>query len=85
MQHESGNPIRFPLILFIGCIKGRYDMDRKTYCVYVHTNKFNGKKYVGQTCQKPEVRFGKNGSGYVGSRVFYNAILKYGWDNFYHE
>lgn len=60
-------------------------MDRKTYCVYVHTNKFDGKKYVGQTCQKPEARFGKNGSGYVGSRVFYNAILKYGWDNFYHE
>ena len=47
--------------------------------------KINGKKYVGQTCKKPEVRFGKNGARYIGCRIFYNAILKYGWDNFYHE
>lgn len=36
-----------------------------TYCVYIHTNKINGKKYVGQTCQKPEYRWGKNGIDYV--------------------
>lgn len=55
-----------------------------TYCVYVHTNKINGKMYVGQTCQKPEVRW-KNGFGYVRCCHFYRAIQKYGWDGFEHE
>jgi hypothetical protein len=54
------------------------------YCVYVHTNKINGKMYVGQTCQKPEYRW-SNGTGYVGSTYFYRAIQKYGWGNFEHE
>ena len=56
------------------------------YCVYVHTNLTNNKKYVGITnniknrwkpsAYKPDE--GKN------SR-FYNAILKYGWEGFSHE
>lgn len=54
------------------------------YCVYVHTNKVNGKMYVGQTCQKPEYRW-SNGTGYTGSTYFYRAIQKYGWNNFEHE
>ena len=54
------------------------------YCVYVHTNKINGKRYVGQTKKNPLVRWGKNGKNYKGCRKFYNAILKYGWDNFEH-
>lgn len=54
------------------------------YCVYVHTNKLNGKMYVGQTCQEPEKRWA-NGSTYRGSVYFYKAIQKYGWDNFNHE
>ena len=55
------------------------------YCIYKHTNLINNKVYIGQTCQLPEKRFGKNGSGYKGCRYFYNAIECYGWDNFKHE
>lgn len=54
------------------------------YCVYVHTNKANGKKYVGQTCQKPEKRW-HNGRGYIENIYFWRSIQKYGWDNFEHE
>ena len=54
------------------------------YCVYVHTNKINGKKYVGQTGQRPERRW-QNGYGYEKSPHFWRAIQKYGWDNFEHE
>lgn len=53
------------------------------YTVYIHRNKLNHKVYVGQTSQKPEKRWG-NGRGYISSSKFYNAILKYGWDNFEH-
>ena len=54
------------------------------YCVYKHTAP-NGKVYIGQTCQKPENRFGKNGYRYKGCTLFYNAIQKYGWNNIKHE
>lgn len=63
-----------------------------TYCVYIHTSP-SGKMYVGQTYMKPEDRWRKNGTGYLGKREngsynqpkFAHAILKYGWDNFSHE
>ena len=54
----------------------------KKYCVYVHINKVNGKRYVGITCQKPTRRW-NHGNGYGG--YFGNAIKKYGWQNFRHE
>ena len=41
------------------------------------------KIYVGQTCMKPERRW-NNGNGYRKCTHFYNAIQKYGWDNFEH-
>ena len=58
--------------------------EEKLYCVYKHTNKINGKMYIGQTCQKPQKRW-SNGKHYETSTYFNNAIQKYGWDNFEHE
>ena len=49
------------------------------YCVYMHVNKINNKKYIGITKQKtPESRWGANGVNYKGSPHFYAAIKKYG-------
>lgn len=60
-------------------------MDNKIWYVYQHTNLINGKSYIGITCQKPELRWGKEGNNYRQQTKFYNAIIKYGWDNFKHE
>ena len=59
-------------------------MENKNYCVYCHTNKANGKKYIGITCQKPEKRW-NNGKGYKTQQRFWRAISLYGWDAFTHE
>lgn len=48
------------------------------YTVYMLTFP-NGKRYIGLTAQKPEVRW-NNGNGYKGQYV-YKAIEKYGWGN----
>ena len=58
--------------------------DNKKYIIYKHTNLKNNKIYIGQTCQKPQDRWGKEGAGYKG-QMFYSAIQKYGWNNFSHE
>ena len=57
------------------------------YCVYIHINKINNKKYVGITKTSPAKRWGKNGSAYIRDKtsIFGRAIEKYGWENFYHE
>lgn len=55
-----------------------------TYSVYKHTNKINGKVYIGITVNEPEVRWGKNAKNYE-RQLFGKAIQKYGWDNFEHE
>lgn len=53
------------------------------YIVYKHTAP-NGKSYIGLTCQTLERR-ARGGLGYKECTAFYNAILKYGWDNIEHE
>lgn len=53
--------------------------------MYVHTNKLNGKRYVGITSRlKPEYRW-NGGRGYHENTHFYAAIQKYGWENFEHN
>lgn len=54
------------------------------YVVYIHINKVNGKMYVGITSQIPEIRWGYKGMGYLHCPKMWNAIQKYGWDNFEH-
>lgn len=56
---------------------------KKEYCVYMHIFP-NGKRYIGQTKQKPEYRW-NNGNGYIGCPYMDSAIKKYGWNNIEHE
>ena len=55
------------------------------WCIYKHTNKINGKSYIGQTMQSFKNRWGIDGKNYKRHNLFFwNAIQKYGWDNFEH-
>lgn len=56
------------------------------YTVYMHVNKTNQKKYIGYTSKSLNIRWGKNGNRYYkeSQTYFFNAIKKYGWDNFEH-
>lgn len=56
---------------------------QNNYCVYKHTCP-NGKVYIGITCKNPLYRW-NHGNGYKSNSHFYNAIVKYGWDNIKHE
>lgn len=61
------------------------DMDfSATFTVYKHTSP-KGKIYIGITSQKPEIRWGFQGSGYKENKHFWSAIQLYGWENFKHE
>jgi len=53
------------------------------YSVYMHSTPSN-KRYVGITSNSPKYRWGKNGYGYKRHPHFFNAILKYGWENITH-
>lgn len=53
----------------------------KTFYVYMYTSP-SGKHYVGRTCLSQYERAGKLGIRYKTSRAFWNAIQKYGWENF---
>lgn len=57
----------------------------KGYTIYKHTNKVNGKSYIGQTKCEDLTRRWTGGNGYNGCPYFYNAIKRYGWNGFTHE
>lgn len=59
-------------------------MDNIKWCVYKHTSP-NGKIYIGITHLKLSNRWRSKGQGYKRCPYFYNAIQKYGWENFKHE
>ncbi|MDO5291592.1 MAG: GIY-YIG nuclease family protein [bacterium] len=53
------------------------------YIVYIYTNKYNNKKYVGMTNQSLKARRGnKQFADYRNCTEFYGAIQKYGADAF---
>ena len=53
------------------------------HTIYIHINKINNKAYIGQTSCDVKLRW-QNGYNYKPCTHFYNAIQKYGWDNFKH-
>lgn len=55
----------------------------KRWYIYGHQNSIKFLWYVGRTSRVPEVRWDA-GFGYKNQPKFYNAIQKYGWDNFRH-
>ena len=55
----------------------------RTFYIYCHTSP-SGKRYIGQTCCSLNARW-ENGLGYRGCHSIWNAINKYGWENFSHE
>ena len=60
----------------------------KTNTIYRATNSVNGKVYIGFTTNWPQRINGHNYDrryGNANNKAFYNAIKKYGWDNFVWE
>lgn len=58
---------------------------KNEWSVYMHINVINGKRYIGITSMNPpERRWRQDGGGYKKQSLLWNAIQKYGWDNFKH-
>lgn len=55
---------------------------KRLHKIYMYTCKFNGKVYIGRTCRKLHQRAGYKGKNYNHCTYFWNAIQKYGWENF---
>ena len=58
------------------------------WIIYKHTllvGPHKGWSYIGQTFNKPNIRWHTDGSGYKSCTAFFRAIKKYGWANFSHE
>jgi group I intron endonuclease len=58
------------------------------FTIYCHTNKVNGKRYIGQTVDTMEGRWSEHISAARqgrGARIFGAAIRKYGIESFDHE
>ena len=56
----------------------------RNYKLYVHISPSN-KRYYGITRLDVKKRWGSDGCGYRFQTYIWNAIQKYGWDNFTHE
>lgn len=57
---------------------------KNNFLVYIHKLKNDNRVYVGQTNSSIKTRAGSNGHRYKNCTKFWNAIQKYGWDNFEH-
>lgn len=56
--------------------------EQRKFKVYKYTLINDGRVYIGQTCDSLKERAGFNGYRYKGSKKFYHAIQKYGWQSF---
>ena len=84
---EENNELRNENILLKqradGCSK--INKIKGNWCVYKHTNKINGKIYIGITSASTLNQRWDNGNGYKENDDFFSDIKKYGWvDGFYH-
>ena len=55
------------------------------YSVYYHRNIITNQYYIGITSQKPQERWRLNGTGYKSQKKIWDAIQKYGRNNFEHK
>lgn len=56
---------------------------QQDYCIYMHASRFSDKVYVGIT-NNVKRRWARKEESYKRSPHIYNALKKYGWDNFVH-